>query len=709
LTVLATYSQPIFAKGRFAMNEKHKTIVETLEFWAAVQPDRIIYRFWSDADSEQRTITYAQLLRRVKAIAAELMSWRQQRALLLFHSGSEFLEAFLACLYAGVIAVPAYPPRRNHNFERLRAILADCSAPLILTTDSIRQFAEPMFRQVKNASDNGKQQSLHWLSTECIADGTSFDGTLPDATQIAFLQYTSGSTGNPKGVMVTHENLMHNERAIHSALQTSAEHHVVSWLPLFHDMGLIGSALYTLYRGIDALLMPPTAFLQKPYCWLRAISDMAKEGPVGTVAPNFAWQLCVDQINDEQIATLDLSRLDYALTGAEPIRASTLDAFARRFAVAGFKSDAFRPCYGLAEATLVISCARSGEAVVCTAESNAFAHNLIKSAASGITLVSSGKSLLDQDLIIVDPSTHAVADESAIGEIWVSGKHVAKGYWNKPGLSAATFNGFTLDGQGPYLRTGDLGSRIDGDLYVTGRLKDLIIIRGRNLYPQDIEFAAESAHKAVHRNSSAAFAIEHDGEEKIVIVAEIERAHRMHLDADTIFTAIRTAVVNEFSVAVHAIALLKPGALLKTSSGKIQRSANRQLFLAGEYDALALWKEAPAEYDEDSTDFFERAGDFSAQTEQQLQRWISLWVAKCVGCDVSDVDIDTPVVSFGIDSIDAVRLIASLEEWVGHFISADVLLECNTIAALASYLHNAEELAPAPSIATGAQVVEGAV
>jgi len=491
-------------------------------------------------------------------------------------------------------------------------------------------------------------------------------------------------------------------------LQTSAEHHVVSWLPLFHDMGLIGSALYTLYRGIDALLMPPTAFLQKPYCWLRAISDLAKEGPVGTVAPNFAWQLCVDQINDEQIATLDLSTLDYALTGAEPVRASTLDAFAKRFAGTGFKPDAFRPCYGLAEATLVISCAGAGEAVTHTADADAFAHNLIKPAAAGITLVSSGKSLLDQDLTIVDPSTLTAANQGAIGEIWVSGKHVAKGYWNKPELTATTFNAFTRDGQGPYLRTGDLGSCIAGELYVTGRLKDLIIIRGRNVYPQDIEFAAENAHKALRRNSSAAFAIEHDGEEKIVIVAEIERAHRMHLDADTIFTAIRTAVVNEFNVTVHAIALLKPGAVLKTSSGKIQRRANRQLFLADECDALALWKEPPAEYDEDSTDFFERAGNFSAQTEQQLQRWISLWVAKCVGRDVADIDIDTPVVSFGIDSIDAVRLVASLEQWAGHFISADVLLECNTIAALANRLHTAD-LDPAPSTKTSMEVVEGSI
>jgi len=709
--VLSTYDHP----SRFLPGKDHmepafssKTIIASLEFWAAKQPDRTIYRFLPNGEDEPEVVTYAQLLRRAHAIAGSLQRWRGERALMLFHSGREFLEAFLACLYAGVIAVPAYPPRKNHNFERLQAVVKDCAPALILTTDNIRQFAEPMFTVAANASGQWMPRNIEWISTERIDDADTFDGNLPDAGQIAFLQYTSGSTGNPKGVMISHENLIHNERAIHSVLQTSAEHHVVSWLPLFHDMGLIGSALYTLYRGIDALLMPPAAFLQKPYCWLQAISDMSKQGPVGTVAPNFAWQLCVDQIKDEQVATLDLSTLDYALTGAEPIRKSTLDAFARRFAAAGFKSDAFRPCYGLAEATLVISCAGTGNAVVCNADSNALARNLVKPAVAGITLVSSGKSLLDQDFIIVDPSTLAAAEDGAIGEIWVSGKHVAKGYWNNPELSAATFNGFTQDGQGPYLRTGDLGSCIDGDLYVTGRLKDLVIIRGRNLYPQDIEFATESAHRALRRNGSAAFAIEHDGEEKIVIVAEIERAQRMRLDADVVFTAIRKAIVDKFSVAVHAIALLKPGSLLKTSSGKVQRGANRQLFLAQECDALALWKEAPAEFDADSTDFFERAGDFSAQTEQQFQHWISLWVAKCVGCDVADIDTDAPVISFGIDSIDAVRLVAALETWARHFISADVLLERNTIAELANYLHNAD-LGPTQTSATSTEVIEGTI
>lgn len=673
---------------------KSKTIVASLEFWAAQQPDRALYRFMPNGEDRPEVVTYAQLLHRAHAIAARLQHCRGERALLLFHSGLEFLEAFLACLYAGVVAVPAYPPRKNHNFERLQAVVKDCAPRLILTTDNIRQFAEPMFTGAANTNDQWLPRDVEWISTEHIDDTGMFDGRLPDKGQIAFLQYTSGSTGNPKGVMVSHDNLIYNARIIHSALQAGSEYHVVSWLPLFHDMGLIGTALYPLFLGIDALLMPPAAFLQKPYRWLKAISDTAAEGPVGTAAPNFAWQLCVDQITEEQRATLDLSALQFALTGAEPVRASTLDAFAARFAGNGFTRKAFCPCYGLAEATLVVTCASQREPVIRTVAASALAVNHIVAAPEvttttstpdGVALISVGNSQLEQQIVIVDPVSSTELGTNDVGEIWVAGQHICAGYWNQPSASAKTFKNYTNMGRGPFLRTGDIGAYMDGELFVTGRIKDLIIIRGRNLYPHDIELAAERSHIALRTDGSAAFTIEHNDEEKLVIVAEVDRAQRLHFDADAVCAAIRRTVTQEFDVSVHAITLLKPGALLKTSSGKVQRGANRQNFINASFEPLAQWLASPVPV-EDRADFFIDAGDFYEQTQQGMQQWIARWVAQRTQLDSDEIDVEVPFMSYGIDSIEATRLIAELEAWAGFSISIGSIIEYDTIEALADYL-----------------------
>lgn len=688
--------------------EKFVTIIDALTHWAAAQPDKTVYRFLPDGEGKPDVVTYAQLLQRVQSIASELQQWRGERALMLFHSGVEFLEAFLACLYAGVIAVPAYPPRRNHNFERLQAIVGDCTPQLILTTQNIRQYAEPMFVQAASADGRWMPQNVHWISTERIETSASFDGVLPDAAQLAFLQYTSGSTGNPKGVMINHDNLIYNERIIHSALQIGPEYHVVSWLPLFHDMGLIGAALYPLFTGIDALLMPPAAFLQKPYRWLKAISDMGAEGPVGTVAPNFAWQLCVEQITEQQRATLDLSALKFALTGAEPVRASTLDAFATRFGATGFSRDAFCPCYGLAEATLVVTCAGKREPVIRHVDTTALANNRIVAAGNEDTaLIGVGHSQLEQQMLIVDPVSGDELGASDIGEIWVAGRHISAGYWQQPQASIVTFGNFTRDGRGPFLRTGDIGNCVDGELFVTGRLKDLVIIRGRNLYPQDIEFVVEKSHAALRTDGSAAFTVEHDNEEKLVIVAEIDRSQRLNFDADAVCAAMRRAVTQAFDVSVYAIVLIKPGALLKTSSGKVQRRANRQRFIESGFEALAQWQASPAAEDE-RTDFFAGAGDFFQQTSQSMQALLAGWVAHRTRMKIDEIDIDVPFVSYGMDSIDATRLIAALEAWAGFPISFDAIMGHDTIEALSDYLLSIEAVAT-DTLANRPESIEGTI
>jgi acyl-CoA synthetase (AMP-forming)/AMP-acid ligase II/acyl carrier protein len=689
--------------------EKFVTIVDALKYWAAAQPDKTAYRFLPDGEGQPDVVTYAQLLQRVQGIASQLQRWRGERALMLFHSGVEFLETFLACLYAGVIAVPAYPPRRNHNFERLQAIVGDCTPQLILTTENIRQYAEPMFVQAASLDGRWMPQNVHWISTERIDTTVPFDCELPDPTQIAFLQYTSGSTGNPKGVMVSHDNLIYNERIIHSALQIGPEYHVVSWLPLFHDMGLIGAALYPLFTGIDALLMPPAAFLQKPYRWLKAISDMGAEGPVGTVAPNFAWQLCVEQITEEQRATLDLSALKFALTGAEPVRASTLEAFAARFGANGFTRDAFCPCYGLAEATLVVTCAGKREPVIRYVDTTALANNRIVGAGNDETaLIGVGHSQLEQQMLIVDPVSGEELGASDIGEIWVAGRHISAGYWQQPQASVATFGNFTSDGRGPFLRTGDIGNCVDGELFVTGRLKDLVIIRGRNLYPQDIEFVVEKSHAALRTDGSAAFTVEQDNEEKLVIVAEIDRSQRLHFDADAVCAAMRRAVTQAFDVSVYAIVLIKPGALLKTSSGKVQRRANRQRFIESGFDALAQWQASPAAEEEERSDFFAGAGDFFQQTPQSMQALLAGWVAHRTRMTIDEIDIGVPFVSYGMDSIDATRLIAALEAWAGFPISFEAIMGHDTIEALAAYLLSID-LAVARAVASHPESIEGTI
>ena len=489
----------------------------------------------------------------------------------------------------GVVAVPAYPPRRNQNMSRLEAIAASSQATVALTTTSVLSNIEGRKPQEPELT------KLHWLATDNIASDSAAAWQEPELSSdtLAFLQYTSGSTGTPKGVMVSHGNMLHNLALIHKSFADTPKSVGVSWLPPYHDMGLIGGVLQPLYVGAPTILMSAVEFMQKPWRWLQAISEFKATTSGG---PNFAYDLCLRKITPQQRAVLDLSNWEVAFTGAEPVRAQTLEEFARTFADCGFRWEAFHPCYGLAETTLIVSGGvKTDPPIVRFVDVAALEQNRVVPASREVrgtrAIVGVGRSLLDQKIAIVDPETLTPCLADKVGEIWVSGASVAQGYWHRDVETLETFHAYLADtGEGPYLRTGDLGFLLDQELFVTGRLKDVIIIRGQNYYPSDIELTVEKSHPALRSGCGAAFAVEVKGSERLVVVQEVERSY-LHLDFQEVVGNIHQAVAASHSLQVYATVLLKTGSIPKTSSGKIQRHACRSGFLSGSLNRVEDWSE----------------------------------------------------------------------------------------------------------------------
>ncbi|MBV8203192.1 MAG: fatty acyl-AMP ligase [Acidobacteria bacterium] len=580
------------------------SLVELGRARAANLGDQPLYTFLADRPGDDESnLTFAGLDLRARAIGAALQQLGAggQRALLLYPPGLEFVAAFFGCLYAGVVAVPAYPPRSARTLPRLLEIARDARPAVALTTTELKTAIGALATQVPDLS------ALRLVATNEVplaqADAWSDPGA--SSSTMAFLQYTSGSTAAPKGVMVTHGNLLHNEEMIRQAFGQTAESVIVGWLPLYHDMGLIGNVMQPLYLGARCVLMSPIAFLQSPKRWLAAISRYRATTSGG---PNFAYDLCARKVSPADRAGLDLSSWDTAFNGAEPVRAETMERFAETFGECGFQARAFFPCYGLAEATLFVSGGSGAGAMRTAPRVAAFDRGLLEAGEAAPlppgdpgsrVLVSCGRSWLGQDLAIVDPESSTPTGAGKIGEIWVRGPSVAQGYWHRPVETAETFDGRLADeaapgpagaGSGgpaaaPYLRTGDLGFLDGGELFVTGRLKDLIIIRGRNLYPQDIELTVERSHPALRPGCGAAFSVEIANEERLVVVHEHERtADDSPLDpgsVEAIADAVRQAVAEQHEAQVQQLVLLRAGTIPKTSSGKIQRRACRAALLAG--------------------------------------------------------------------------------------------------------------------------------
>jgi acyl-CoA synthetase (AMP-forming)/AMP-acid ligase II len=533
-------------------------------------------------------LTYADLDLRARAIAAGLqkISSAKDRILLLFPPGLDFVTAFFACLYAGNLPVVVYPPRRNQSMNRLSAIVADAKPAVALTTATSLTHTRELFAQLSCAD------TLRWLTTESICNDLADQWHDPQSTSddIAFLQYTSGSTSEPKGVAVSHGNILHNEKMIQRAFQHDEQTVVVGWLPPYHDMGLIGNVLQPLYVGCRCILMSPVAFLLRPVRWLEAIS---RYRATTSGAPNFAYDMCVRKISASQRENLDLRSWKVAYNGSEPVQRETMERFAKAFGGCGFRAEAFYPCYGLAEATLFVTGGMVQEQPIAyAANADKLAENQIcpveLGAGDARWLVSSGHGWEDQRIAIVDPKTLTRCADGAIGEIWVAGANVAQGYWQRPTESAAVFQAMFRDtGEGPFLRTGDLGFVLHGELFVTGRLHDLLIIRGRNYYPQDIELTVERAHPALRPGCGAAFTIDHIADPRLVVAHEVER-HIGAVDSEKIAADVRQAVAVEHDLNVTMVLLLKTGTIPRTSSGKVRRSACRMGFLQETLSLVAI-------------------------------------------------------------------------------------------------------------------------
>jgi len=558
-----------------------------LRLRATEQPEGRAYVFLSERGHEESVLTFADLDRRARSLAVRLQSKARpgDRALLLFPTGPDFIIAFFGCVLAGIIAVPIMIPRRASSRDVAAAILADCSPRLALTSVNLAITRPDVIERFE-----GSELECFILDQSDESPDPLVRLATPDRNDLAFLQYTSGSTSAPKGVMVSHSNLLENSEMIRLALGSTHDTTVVSWLPLYHDMGLILNVLQTLYVGASCVLLAPVTFLQRPLIWLRAIHTYRAK--IAT-APNFALDLCVLRFRAEQMQGIDLSCWEVAPIGAEPVRADTLKRFCETFAPYGLKANAMCPGYGLAEATLLVSLERR-TAGACTCEVSRFELQQGKvvaptQARDSQVLVGCGQPVVGEAIAIVNPEDQRRLAVQCIGEVWISGPNVAKGYWRNADATTCTFRArIAGEGEKHWLRTGDLGF-IDhsGELYITGRIKDVIIIRGMNHYPQDIENTVQNTHPALRRNCGAAFSVaDEDGSEKLVLVQEVERTYRHQLAPAELVGSIREAVVNEHEISPDEIILIGPGSLPKTTSGKIQRSLTRQLWRQGLLEVL---------------------------------------------------------------------------------------------------------------------------
>ncbi len=586
---------------QIAPGVKISTLVDVLRWRAEYQPHRDAYAFTRPGDNGATRISYAELDCKARAIAVLLQEKGStgKPVLILHPPGLEYVMAFFGCLYAGAIAIPGYPPHSARSIPRIQAIAMDAQAEIVLTTAKVLADLRRYFSLVPHL------KNLNWIATDMLEDDEAdqWQEFKTDPSSLAFLQYTSGSTGTPRGVMVTHRNLIANITEVNRLSTQGLDSHIVTWLPPFHDMGLICGLLHSVYVGCPTTMILPVTFLQRPFFWLETMSSLQA---TMSHAPNFAFELCCNKVTPEQIATLDLSHWEVAVCGGEPVRKETIDRFTQTFGPAGFHYETFFPGYGMAETTLVLA----GSMKFCPPVLRSFHQEELKQgrAIEVDPLEENAKPIVgykefapDQRVIVVDPETHTICSPDHIGEIWTSGPIVTQGYWNRREETEQVFKAYLADThEGPFLRTGDLGFMLDDILFVTGRHKDLIIIHGSNYYPQDIELTVERSHYAIRSDCCVACSIEENGTEQLVVLVEIAARYqprlpsdeqeasisRKPLDPQEVITAIRTAVSEEYGLQIAHLVLLKFGSILKTSSGKLQRRACRAEFLAGR---LELW------------------------------------------------------------------------------------------------------------------------
>lgn len=563
------------------------TVVDCLRYWAEHEHEASACVFLrGDADGSADSLSFADLDRRAREIAATLQAKVEpgDRVLLTLSSNRNMVQEFYGCLYAGTIPVLCPMPQPNRPQGLVAGIVRDCApAALIATAEAI-----PLLR--RRLADALPDDAVHWIPADTLgeADGQDWEPPALTRNSISHLQYTSGSTSRPRGVMISHGNLIHNAAVLSKAFEWTRQTVPVSWLPLHHDMGLVGFLVGPLCYGLTTHLIPPLDFVQSPICWLRAISDYRG---TYTSAPNFAYDLAVRRISDDQRRELDLSSWISAANGSEPVRPETIVRFTEAFAPCGLRPEAMFPCYGLAEATLIVSGGPNKEQpVILSVNREALADGIIKPVephSEGSTeIASSGQALAGQNPRVVDPSSGKRLGDLELGEIWVGGASVAAGYWQKPLENRESFGARIPGDPLGYLRTGDLGFLRNGQLFVTGRLKDLIIVQGRNHYPQDIEITVEDSDPALRPDCGAAFSIDEDGEERLVVVQEVKRSAIGKLDPVEVTDRARQAVAERHGITLRELVLIRTGTLPKTSSGKPRRQACRQAYIDKKYHHL---------------------------------------------------------------------------------------------------------------------------
>jgi 8-amino-7-oxononanoate synthase/acyl carrier protein len=673
-------------------------LVAVLQHWARQRGDQPAFYFTDgEGGDDDLQLTFAELDLAARNVAGYLqkLGGKGQRVLLLYPPVLDFVIGFFGCLYAGATAVPAFPPRKNRKGQRIHGISRDCQAHLALTNEYVRQ-------QIEGDANWVEWESVSIIATDSLAQDYSHLWKNPgiDPEDLAVLQYTSGSTGQPKGVMLSHANLVRNTEMIMVAFETSQQSIGLSWLPTYHDMGLVGGVLESVFIGRPVTLMSPMAFLQKPIRWFRAITQYKATTSGG---PNFAYQLCVDKIADEDLEGIDLSSWGTAFNGAEPVRAATLKQFSERFAKVGFNPSAFLPCYGMAETTLIVTGGPQADPPVITSfDAQALDRREVVPCAatdpSARELVASGRVLPGETLLIVDPDTLMPIDGDRIGEIWISSSSVGQGYWEREEATQETFSAMTHDHQGPFLRTGDLGFLHAGQLFVAGRLKDMIIVRGVNRYPQDIEQSVEQAHEIMQSGLIAAFADMAEDRERLVVAAEVQ-TRREETNWDEVIVAVRRAVTQQHDLPPEAVVLVRFGTLPRTSSGKIQRHACREEFTRGSLKIVAQWKAWEIDLPESepmiAASSYRPGGNGAVvatdqpasetQPDHEIVDIVMDAIRAVAQERAKQLDLDTNIVlDLGLDSLERMQIAHSLEQTFDGRFPEHVLPEIETVREVAA-------------------------
>ncbi len=669
--------------------ERHSSVAGVLECRARRTPDQTAYGML-DADFHLSAVTYGELFRRVSVFASRLSGFKiagGDRCLLMFQQGIDFIAALLACNRIGAIPVPVNMPARNKSLARWENIAVNSGARCLITEQA----------GVASLSEIRKNSAvLSALPVYSEQEG-ALAWTMPGSNELAFLQYTSGSTGEPKGVMVTHASLMNNLGQLEATLAVDENSVMVSWLPFYHDMGLILGILLGIYAGCRVILMRPADFMQQPLNWLKAISVY---GATHTAAPNFAYELAADKLEKLTRAGgehISLQSLERVVCGAEPVHLNTLLKFSRAARPFGLGEDVLNPGYGLAEASLVVSTYKKGQpAGWLKLDRNALQSGAVsvldrgrlddapavpaESTPGETYLVGNGFVVDGHRLTVRNPVDGTGLGPQAIGEICFAGPSVAKGYWNRPAETEQTFPGDEKTGE-VYLKTGDLGFKdTNGELYITGRIKDLIIIRGMNHYPQDIERTAFSADPDLRTDGAAAFSVVRDGEEKLVLIQEVNRPAVRSPRCGSWAKKIRAAVLKVHGIPVEAIVFIPPLRVPRTTSGKIQRNKARSMYLNNQWDKVVgvsaleeIGGRGPAA----------AAG---IDSREALADYIAALVAEQLAVPAAEIDRDMPFMELGVNSMMSLSVRNALEQTLGFIIPAAALFNYNTVRQMGGYL-----------------------